>query len=64
MIMMTSCSSFTPTRYGQTVIVVQGEYKGEFGRLIKDCSGFEKYIVHLSRLNKEVCIHIWNLEGL
>ena len=64
MTILSSCSSFTPTRYGQLVLIKSGEYEGEYGRLMKDCSGFEKYIVHLSKLNEEVCIHIWNLEGL
>jgi len=62
LLLLTSCSTTTPNRYGEYVKVVKGTYKDQVGRLIGDCSGFENYMVELSL--KRVCISIWDLEKL
>lgn len=51
----------TPTSYGQYVEITSGPYCGYRGRLIGDCSGFEKYQVKLTE-GKIVCIHSWEME--
>ena len=50
-----------PTGYNQLVDITSGIYKGERGRLIGDCSGFELYKIRLYS-NRNVCIRSWNLE--
>lgn len=60
---LSGCANM-PYRYGETVIVIGGEYKGQKGRLIKDCDGFENYKVELFNNNRRVCVRIWNLERI
>jgi hypothetical protein len=57
------CATNMPTAYGQYVEITDGLYKGERGRLIGDCSGFELYKVNLNK-GPNVCIRSWNLERL
>ena len=52
-----------PTRYHQAVRITSGVYKGEIGRLIGDCSGFENYKVKLFN-NNIICIRVWDLEDI
>jgi len=61
LILILSGCTLTPNRYGQLVLVIGGQYKGQRGKLIKDCNGIENYLVEL-RDNKRVCIRVWNLE--
>lgn len=57
---LTGCTNM-PTRYGDSVIIKSGPYKGQIGRLVGDCSGFEKYKVRI-KWSKDVCIKVWDLE--
>lgn len=49
-----------PTRYGDSVIIKSGPYKGYIGRLVGDCSGFEKYKVRVKE--KYICLRAWEME--
>lgn len=56
----TGCAT-APNGYGQLVHIIGGQYKGQRGRLIGDCSGFENYMV-LTFNNKKICARVWHLE--
>lgn len=58
-----SCTT-TPTKYGDTVEVINGPYNGERGYLIEDCSGFERYKIRLFFKNIYICEKIWNLKKM
>lgn len=53
-----------PTAYGQIIEVTGGLYKGERGRLIGDCSGFENYKVDLYTKHGIICVRSWNMQKL
>lgn len=63
-VFLTGCSVWMPTRYGEMVLIINGPYKNEVGRLVKDCPGFENYKVELNKTKERVCVKIWNLEKI
>jgi len=64
LLLTTGCSMWMPTRYGEMVYVINEEFKGQTGRMLKDCKGFESYLVELNRNKKRVCIRIWDMEKI
>ena len=64
-LLLSGCASVRmPTWYGQRVIILNGPYKDQVGRLIEDCSGFENYRIKLVYKKETPCIRIWNMIGL
>lgn len=61
-LLLVGCTT-TPNSYGQYVEITSGPYCGERGKLIGDCSGFEKYRVKLND-NRNVCVHSWQMEKI
>jgi hypothetical protein len=60
---LTGCATSMPTEYGQFIEITSGPYKGERGRLVSDCSGFELYKVELFD-DRKVCVRSWNMQAL
>lgn len=60
MLALSGCAN-TPTTYNQHVKIISGEYKGQEGTLIGDCSWFENYKIRLYD-NHNICAKIWEIE--